>query len=55
MKILKNGIKIRQLKIDLETQLIEIIYEKGISVEYITLTLEQAKDINFINFENLKL
>ena len=55
MKILKNGIKIRHVEIDLETKLIEIVYEKGVSVEYITLTLEQAQDINFINFENLIL
>lgn len=53
MKILKNGIKIRKVKLDCETQLIEIVYEKGISVEYITLTLEQAEEMKFINFENL--
>jgi len=53
MKILKNGIKIRQVKLDCETQIIEILYEKGINVEYITLTFEQAQEINFINFENL--
>lgn len=53
MKILKNGIKIRQVKLDCENQLIEIVYEKGISVEYITLTFEQAQEINFMNFENL--
>ena len=55
MKILKNRIKIRKVEIDLETQLIEIVYEKGISVGYITLTLEQAEDIKFINFENIIL
>lgn len=53
MKILNNGIKIRQFKIDLETQLIQIVYEKGIQVNHISLTFEHANDIKFIDFENL--
>jgi len=53
MKILKSGTKIRDIKFYCDKQLIEIIYEKGLSVEYITLTFELASEINFINFENL--
>ena len=53
MKILNNGIKIRKVEINCKTQLIEITYEKGVSVKYITLTFEQAKEINFIDFEKL--
>jgi hypothetical protein len=53
MKILKSGIKIRDLKIKLETQTIDITYEKGISVKTLNITFEQAKEINFIDFEKL--
>lgn len=55
MKTLKNGIKIRRVEFDLHTKLIHITYEKGINVEHITLTIEEATEICFINFENLKL
>jgi len=55
MKILKNGIKIRELKFDLESHLIKVVYEKGVSVQYKTLTFEFAEKINFINFNNLSI
>lgn len=53
MKILKSGIKIRDLRIKLETQTIDILYEKGVSVRTLNITFEQAKEINFIDFEKL--
>jgi hypothetical protein len=53
MKILKSGIKVRDLKIKLETQTIDILYEKGTSVKTLNITFEQAKEINFIDFEKL--
>jgi hypothetical protein len=53
MKILNSGIKIRRIDIRLEEQVIDIIYEQGISVKTLNITIEQAKEINFIDFENL--
>lgn len=55
MKTLKNGIKIRRVEFDLHTKLIYITYEKGITVEHITLTIEEATERGFINFENLNI
>lgn len=55
MKILPNGIKIRELKFDTENHLIKVVYEKGTSVQYKTLTFEFAEEINFINFNNLTI
>ena len=52
---LKNKIKISRVEFDLHTRLIQITYEKGINVERITLSIEEAIQIGFINFENLKL
>jgi hypothetical protein len=53
MKILDNGIKVRDLKIHLDNQTISIIYEKGIYVKTLIISFEFAKEINFINFEKL--
>ena len=53
MKILNSGIKIRRINIRLEEQVIDIIYEQGISVKTLNITIEQAKEINFMNFEKL--
>jgi hypothetical protein len=53
MKILNSGIKIRRIDIRLEEQVIDIIYEQGISVKTLNITIEQAKEINFIDFDNL--
>jgi hypothetical protein len=53
MKILNSGIKIRRIDIRLEEQVIDIIYEQGISVKTLNITIEQAKEINFMNFEKL--
>jgi len=53
MKILNSGIKIRRINIRLEEQLIDIIYEKGISVRTLNITIEQGKEIGFIDFEKL--
>lgn len=52
---LKNRTKIRRVEFYLHTKLIQITYEKGINVEHITLSIEEATQIGFINFENLKL
>jgi hypothetical protein len=53
MKILNNGTKIRRIEIRLEEQVIDIIYEQGISVKTLNITIEQAKEINFMDFEKL--
>jgi hypothetical protein len=53
MKILKSGIKIRLIDIRLEDQTIDIVYEKGISIKTLNITMEQAKEINFIDLEKL--
>jgi hypothetical protein len=53
MKILNSGIKIRRIDIRLEEQVIDIIYEQGISVKTLNITIEQAKEINFMDFEKL--
>jgi len=53
MKILDNGIKVRDLKINLDNQTISIIYEKGTYVKTLIISFEFAKEINFINFEKL--
>ena len=45
--------KIKESKFDFENQLINIIYQKGNFVNYITLTFEEAEEIKFINFNNL--
>lgn len=46
MKILKSGIKIRRIEIRLEEQVIDIIYEQGVSVKILNITIEQAKEID---------
>ena len=53
MKILKNGIKIIRINFDCDSHLLNIIYEKGIQVNHISLTFDYANDIKFIDFENL--
>ena len=53
MKTLNNGTKIRRIEIRLEEQLIDIIYEQGISAKTLNITFEQAKEINFMDFEKL--
>jgi hypothetical protein len=53
MKILKSGVKIRSINIKLEEQIIDIVYEKGISVQTLNITIEQGKEIGFIDFEKL--
>jgi len=53
MKILNNGIKIIRINVDCDLHLVNIIYEKGIQVNHISLTFEHANDIKFIDFENL--
>jgi hypothetical protein len=53
MKILKSEIKIRSINIKLEEQIIDIVYEKGISVQTLNITIEQGKEIGFIDFEKL--
>jgi hypothetical protein len=53
MKVLSNGIKIRNIEICLEKQTIDIIYEKGIAVKILNITIESAEEINFIDFKKL--
>lgn len=53
MKILSNGTKVRKVEVDCNTQLIYIMYEKGVQVDTIMLTFNQAEELKFINFERL--
>lgn len=53
MKIVSNGTKVRKVEVDCNTQLIYIMYEKGVQVDTIMLTFNQAEELKFVNFERL--